>query len=258
MPANTLAADPHRTAGAGRIRSAPRVAILAAMREEIDAFRRAYDVIPAPGERQFPADRFVLGEVEVTLMRSGVGKVLAAMVTQHLVERVRPHYLIVTGIAGAVRPDLELGDVVVSRDCVQHDFDASPLGFELGQIPYTDYRFLAADPKLIELALATPVAGQRVVAGRILTGDQFIKDPDPALRERLRTLDGSVVEMEGAAIALVATVHRIPFVIIRSVSDRADAAAPADFGAYLRRAAANSHTVCAGILERLAADQPDR
>ena len=103
----------------------------------------------------------------------------------------------------------------------------------------------------MDLALATPVDGQRVVAGRILTGDQFVSDPDAALRDRLSELEGSVVEMEGAAIALVATVNRVPFVIIRSVSDKADAAAPADFGAFLRRAAANSYTVCAGILECL-------
>ena len=103
------------------------------------------------------------------------------------------------------------------------------------------------------LALATPVAGQRVVAGRILTGDQFITAADAAQHRRLRSLEGDVVEMEGAAIALVATVNRIPFVIVRSVSDRADAAAPADFGAYLRRAAANSYAVCAGILAGLAA-----
>ena len=95
-----------------------------------------------------------------------------------------------------------------------------------------------------------------MVAGRILTGDQFVSDPDAALRERLSGLDGSVVEMEGAAIALVATVNRVPFVIIRSVSDKADAAAPADFGSFLRRAAANSYTVCAAILEALNAHPP--
>ncbi len=252
----SAAGGPGPTAGAGaRIR----VAILAALRQEIDAFRRAHDLDPAPMEQwgtqpeeaRFPAYRFSLGRVDVTLMRSGVGKVMAAMGAQHLLDRTRPDYLIVTGIAGSVRPELDLGDVVVSRDCVQHDLDATALGFALGQVPDTDYRFLRADEKLVALALATPVPGQRVVAGRILTGDQFIQDPAPTQRDRLRALGGIVVEMEGAAIALVATVNRVPFVIIRSVSDRADASAPADFGAYLRRAAANSRTVCAGILEGL-------
>ncbi len=227
------------------------VAVLAALDEEIAAFRGAHELEPVEQGTPFPAFRFRVGAVDAVLMRTGVGKVFAAMVAQRAIERVRPDCLIVTGIAGSVRDGLDLGDVVVSRDCVQHDLDATALGFQLGQVPYTDYRILRADPRLVDLALATPLTGQRVVAGRILTGDQFVSDPDAALRERLSGLEGSVVEMEGAAIALVATVNRVPFVIIRSVSDKADAAAPADFGAFLRRAAANSYTVCGGILEGL-------
>ena len=228
------------------------VAVLAALDEEIEAFRGAYELEPIEEGTPFPAFRFRVGGVQAVLMRTGVGKAFAAMVAQRAIERVRPDCLIVTGIAGSVRDGLNLGDVVVSRDCIQHDLDATALGFEMGQVPYTEHRILRADPKLAELALATPVAGQRVVAGRILTGDQFVSDPDAALRRRLKDLEGSVVEMEGAAVALVATVNRIPFVIIRSVSDKADAAAPADFGAFLRRAAANSYMVCAGILQTLA------
>ena len=230
-----------------------RVTILAALQEEVDAFRGAYELLPAAGPAPFAGYRFRHGAIDVLLLRAGVGKASAAMVAQYAVDRGRPDFLLVTGIAGSIRPGLELGDVVVSRDCVQHDLDATALGIPLGQVPFTDYRFLAADPRLVALALATPVAGQRVVAGRILTGDQFITAADAAQQRRLRSLEGDVVEMEGAAIALVATVNRIPFVIIRSVSDRADAAAPTDFGAYLRQAAANSYTVCAGILAGLAA-----
>ena len=229
----------------------PTVVILAALDEELEAFAGAYELTPVEEGTPFAAFRFRTGGVDAVLMRTGVGKAFAAMVAQRAIDRARPDYLIVTGIAGSVRGDLDLGDVVVSRDCVQHDLDAGALGFEVGQVPYTGYRFLRADPRLVELALATPVAGRRVVAGRILTGDQFVSGPDPALRRRLRELGGAVVEMEGAAIALAATVNRVPFVIVRSVSDKADAAAPADFGAFLRRAAANSHTVCAGILARL-------
>ena len=235
----------------------PVVAVLAALDEEIEAFRGAHALTPVEEGTPFAAFRFRVGAVHAVLMRTGVGKVFAAMVAQRAIERIRPDCLIVTGIAGSVREGLDLGDVVVSRDCVQHDLDATAMGFDLGQVPYTDYRILRADPRLVELALATPLTGQRVVAGRILTGDQFISDPDDAVRRRLSGLDGSVVEMEGAAIALVATVNRVPFVIIRSVSDKADAAAPADFGAFLRRAAANSYTVSAGILEHLAQRRPE-
>lgn len=233
-----------------------RVTILAALEEEVDAFRGAHQLLPVAGPAPVAGYRFRFGDSSVTLLRAGVGKACAAMAAQYAVDRERPDYLIVTGIAGSIRPGLALGDVVVSRDCVQHDLDVTALGIPLGQVPFTDYRFLAADSKLLALALATPLAGQRVVAGRILTGDQFIAAADAAAQRRLRSLQGDVVEMEGAAIALVAAINRVPFVIIRSVSDRADAGAPADFSACLRRAAANSYAICAGILAGLHGQPP--
>lgn len=233
-----------------------RITILAALQEEVDAFRGAHELRPLAAPAPFAGYRFRFAGSGVTLLRAGVGKASAAMVAQYAADRERPDYLIVTGIAGSIRPGLALGDVVVSRDCVQHDLDVTALGIPLGQVPFTEYRFLAADPRLLALALATRLAGQQVVAGRILTGDQFIAAADAAQQRRLRSLQGDVVEMEGAAIALVATVNRIPFVIIRAVSDRADGAAAADFSAGLRRAAANSYAVCAGILAGLHGQPP--
>ena len=229
------------------------VTIIAALQEELDAFHGAHDLTPFGEPGPFAAFRFRHGAAVVTLLRGGVGKASAAMVAQYAVDRLAPDYLVMTGICGGLGDRLALGDVVVSRDCVQHDLDVTALGFPLGQVPFTEHRFLAADQRLVELALATAVPGQRVVAGRILTGDQFITATDAARMERLRSLDGDAVEMEGAAVGLVATVNRIPFVIIRSVSDHADGAAPVDFRAWLRRAAANSYTVCAGILAGLTA-----
>ena len=229
------------------------VTIITALQEELDAFRDAHYLTSVSTPGPVPAFQFRCAAADVTLLRGGVGKVSAAMVAQHAVDHFRPDYLLMTGIAGGLGDHLALGDVVVSRDCVQHDLDVTALGYPLGQVPFTGHRFVPADPKLVELALATPVPGQQVVAGRILTGDQFITAADAARMERLHSLAGAAVEMEGAAVALVATVNGIPFVIIRSISDHADAAAPADFKAWLHRAAANSYTVCAGILQGLAA-----
>jgi 5'-methylthioadenosine/S-adenosylhomocysteine nucleosidase len=228
------------------------VTIITALQEELDAFRAAHDLTPVANPGPVPAVQFRTAGADVTLLRGGVGKVSAAMGAQYAVDRFRPDYLVMTGIAGGLGGGLALGDVVVSRDCAQHDLDVTALGIPLGQVPFTEHRFLTADPTLVELALATPVAGQRVVAGRILSGDQFITAADATRMERLQSLDGAAVEMEGAAVAMVATVNRVPFVIIRSISDHADAAAPADFKAWLRRAAANSYTVCEGILQGLA------
>ena len=232
------------------------ITIITALREELDAFRRAHHLTPAPPRGPVTAFRWRHAAADVMVLHSGVGKVSAAMVAQYAVDHFRPDYLIVTGIAGALNGRLALGDVVVSRDCVQHDLDVTALGVPVGQVPRTEHRFLAADPRLVALAMATEVPGQRVVAGRILTGDQFVAAA-ATRQERLRRLNGTAVEMEGAAVALVAAVNRVPFVIVRAVANHADGAAPAEFGACLQRAAANSCTVCAGILRGLAAD-PDR
>ena len=229
------------------------ITIIAALQEEVDAFRRAHDLIPVPPRGPCAAFRWRCGAADVTLLHSGVGKVSAAMVAQYAVDHFQPDYLVVTGIAGALSGRLALGDVVVSRDCVQHDLDVTALGVPVGQVPRTGHRFLAADARLVALAMATEVPGQQVVAGRILTGDQFVAAA-ATRQERRRCLNGAAVEMEGAAVALVATVNRVPFVIVRAVSNHADGAAPADFGAALRRAAANSSTVCAGILRGLAGE----
>jgi 5'-methylthioadenosine/S-adenosylhomocysteine nucleosidase len=245
-----------QNAGCGFVRGM-NVTIIVALQEELDAFRCAHELTPAPRRGPFAAFQWCFRGTNVTVLQSGVGKVNAAMVAQFAVDRFGPDYLIVTGIAGALSSGLALGDVVVSRDCVQHDLDVSALGVPVGQVPRTGHRFLDGDPRLVALALATAVPGQRVVAGRILTGDQFIAAGDAGGQRRLRSLDGTAVEMEGAAIALVATVNRIPFVIVRSVSDHADGTAPADFRACMRRAAANSYTVCAGILAGLAGE-PER
>ena len=166
------------------------VTIIAALQEELDAFRGAHDLTPVSTSGLFPAFRFRHRAADVTLLRGGVGKANAAMVAQYAVDHFRPDYLIMTGIAGGLGDRLALGDVVVSRDCVQHDLDVTALGFPLGQVPFTEHRFLAADARLVELALATPVPGQQVVAGRILTGDQFITAADAARQERLRSLHG--------------------------------------------------------------------
>ena len=232
------------------------ITIIAALREELDAFRRTYDLTPVPARGPVTAFRWRHAAADVTVLHSGVGKVSAAMVAQYAVDHFRPDYLIVTGIAGALSGGLQLGDVVVSRDCVQHDLDVTALGVPVGQVPRTEHRFLAADARLVALAMATEVPGQHVVAGRILTGDQFVAAA-ATRQERLRRLNGTAVEMEGAAVALVAAVNRVPFVIVRAVANHADGAAPAEFGACLRRAAANSCTVCAGILRGLGVG-PDR
>jgi adenosylhomocysteine nucleosidase/adenosylhomocysteine/aminodeoxyfutalosine nucleosidase len=119
--------------------------------------------------------------------------------------------------------------------------NAISLGFQRGEIPYSPYRILACDTGLVDLAMrCVPEAG-KVVTGRILTGDQFITNRTlKSMQYLYDDLAGDAVEMEGASVGLVATVNRIPFLLIRVISDRADTYAHIDFQSFLPKASRNS------------------
>lgn len=171
-----------------------------------------------------PADRpLVLGQM-------GMGKVQAAMATQALLDRWEPAALIVTGTAGALSPDLRVGDVVVARAVRPHDVGAHlPDGFQPTGVPTFDERgrpvyrrALPADPDLVARALAVGAKLPfRVLAGTIVSGDQAVLNGER--RAWLRdAFDALAVEMEGAAVAQVAAAHGVPWVIVRGISDAGD------------------------------------
>ena len=180
--------------------------------------------------RGFEVYRGMLEGRSVAVARIGAGKALAAAVTQRLVQEYRPRAVLLTGIAGALVADLAVGDLVLGRDCVQHDLDASRFGFVRGEIPYSRFRVLPCDSALLECAAtAAPLRG-RARVGRILSGDRFL---DREEKRRLavcgRELSGTVVDMESAGVALVCALNAIPLLIVRTVSDTLEGAAPKRF-----------------------------
>ena len=189
------------------------------------------------------------------LVRAGVGKVSAALCTQILIDAFDADAVICTGSAGAVNPSLDIGDIVVATDCVQHDVVIKFLGLSRGQIPFTDHRFFETDSTLRARALEVDLPDHQITAGRVLTGDRFIEDETD--RQKLRDeLDGDCVEMEGAAVGQVCAVNDVPYLIVRAISDRADGASDVDFEAFLKEAAYSSsqivlHTLKAMDAERL-------
>ena len=186
------------------------------------------------------------------ICKSGIGKVLAAMVCQKLIDLYEPSSIIFTGVAGALNPVLDIGDIIVSRDCIQHDIDGRALGFERGQILFSNQKVFPASPRLISLVLRVSVKGHKLIAGRILTGDQFITYKDIKTHEYIITdFQGDCVEMEGAAIAVVCTKNKIPFVIIRTISDKANSSAVNDFNELHHLVAGNSYAIIHQILPEL-------
>jgi 5'-methylthioadenosine/S-adenosylhomocysteine nucleosidase len=223
--------------------------VLGAMDGEVATIMAGMQLEARDTWRGFPIARGSIGDVPVVVSRTGVGKTLSAMLCQHLVDAYKPDRLIFTGVAGALSDQLDVGDTVVARDTLQHDMDVTPLGFEVGQVPYSPFRLFTCDDRLVEIASAVVPPHGRSHLGRILTGDQFVADA--ARRERLREeLDGDAVEMEGASVGLVATINELPFVLIRTISDHSDGSA-VEFEKVVGFAADNSWHYLQQILKEL-------
>lgn len=179
---------------------------------------------------------------DVVIVRSGIGKVNAAICTQILVDLFKVSAIINTGIAGSLHPEINIGDVVLSSDALQHDVDAVSFGYEVGVIPRMETSIFKADKNLIELAdkcCHNVCTGINTFIGRVVSGDQFIssKEKKDWLSD---TFQGYCTEMEGAAIAHAAYLNHVPFLIIRAISDKADDSAHMDYPEFEAMAIQNS------------------
>ncbi|MDQ0417685.1 adenosylhomocysteine nucleosidase [Croceifilum oryzae] len=190
---------------------------------------------------------------EVVITKSGVGKVNAAICATTLISHFQVKSVLFTGVAGAVHPDLEIGDIVVSSECQYHDVDVTALGFVRGQIPFQETSIFPADPALVQWAeeAGQEMDGVQVKVGKVLSGDQFISSVEAVhmLREELQ---GACVEMEGAAVAHVCFMLKTPFIVIRSMSDRADHSAHVNFEEFTILAADRSYTMVSYLLHKIA------
>jgi adenosylhomocysteine nucleosidase len=217
------------------------IVILGAMDAEISAF---LSVMQDRVTTNWQGIDEHIGKIDsrpVLVSKSGVGKAMAAMRTQHLIDRHAPRAILFTGLAGSLRSDVEIGDTVVASDLVQHDLDTATLGYPRGAIPFTNIRFLAADPALLAIASTYQPEHGKLHLGRICTGDQFITHRELASHSYLHDeFAGYAVEMEGASVALVSTLNGVPFLVARTISDRADGSAVVNFNEFLPRASHNS------------------
>lgn len=217
------------------------IVILGAMDSEISSFLSVMDKRQSVSWNGYEHDLGLIQGRPVLVSKSGVGKVLAAMMTQHLIDTYHPQAILFTGLAGSLQPHIGIGDTLIASDLVQHDMDAAGIGFPRGQIPFSDWRFLSADTQLLSLARGfKPVEGA-LHLGRICTGDQFITHREMGSHAYLRDeLAGDGVEMEGASVAQVCAINQVPCLVVRTISDAADGSAGACFDEFLPRASRNS------------------
>ena len=203
------------------------IGIIGAMEEEIAALREAMEIT---GTETIAGMEFAVGKLRGTdavVVQSGIGKVNAGVCAQILITHFGAHEII------------NIGDIVISTDAVQHDYDVSPIGFRRGEIPYTGLYAFPADAGLRERAHRAAEkfsAEVRCYEGRVCSGDQFIASKAQK-SGIIETFGGLCCEMEGAAVAQVCHLNRVPWVIIRAISDKADDSGKFSFETFKRGAA---------------------
>lgn len=230
-----------------------KIGIIGAMEEEVAALKEKMNIEEL---RIIAGMEFCKGICEgktVVIVRSGIGKVNAAMCTQILCDVFQAEVIINTGVAGSLKNEINIGDIVLSTDALQHDMDATGFGYEAGVIPRMETSIFEADKELICLAekVCRKVNPEiQVFKGRVVSGDQFISDR--AVKDRLIELfRGYCTEMEGAAIAQAAWLNKVPYLVIRAISDKADGSAEMDYSEFEMKAIEHTVRLVTGMLQNM-------
>ena len=223
------------------------IGIIGAMEVEVASLKERMQNVEITHKASMEFYAGVLEGKKVVVVRSGIGKVNAAICTQILIDDFHAEVVINTGIAGSLNADINIGDIVVSTDVLQHDMDVRVFGYPLGEIPQLGTLSFPADERMASLARSvcekvnTEV---KVFSGRIVSGDQFICDKE--VKDKLvENFHPLCTEMEGAAIGQAAYLNEIPFVILRAISDKADNSAEMDYPTFEKKAAEH----CAKLVE---------
>lgn len=219
-----------------------RIGIIGAMDLEVEHLKGEMQISRIVDKAGMEFYTGTLKGVDVVIVRSGIGKVNAGLCAQILADVFQVTHIINTGVAGSLNAKLDIGDILISKDALYHDMDVRIFGYQLGEVPQMGCREFKADKAMIEAAVSSCKEVNpdiHVEVGRILSGDQFISDK--AKKEILiADFQGDCTEMEGAAIAHSAYLNKIPFVIIRAISDKADDSAEMDYPTFEREAAKHS------------------
>ena len=222
------------------------------MELEVEALKEQMDVKTIVEQASMKFYEGTLRGKDVVIVQCGIGKVNAGICVQILADLFQVDAVINTGVAGSLRAEINIGDIVVSTDACEHDMDVTALGYKQGIIPQIKESFFKADRQLVEAA--TEVCREvnpdiNVYEGRVLSGDQFISGEE--IKNKLIDLfDGFCTEMEGAAIAHAAFLNEIPYVVIRAISDKADGSAHMDYPEFEAMAAENSVKLLADIVRQ--------
>ncbi len=225
--------------------------IIGAMDEEVEILQKEMEVHL---EKEIAGLHFYQGVLEnksIVLVKSGIGKVNAAICTQILISEFSVEKIINTGVAGALGEDLNILDIVVSTELQQYDVDAREFGYKLGEIPRMVTSIFPAEPALVQKAYTKGIerfGKEGVKKGKIVSGDTFVSSI--TMKNRLeKEFEALCTEMEGASIAQACYMNRIPFVVIRTMSDKADGSANDNYKTFVAKAAFRSKELVKDILK---------
>ena len=225
--------------------------IIGAMEEEVGTLKEAITDLKTTSVAGMEFYEGKLDGADVVVVQCGVGKVNAGICANTLINNFGCTKVINTGVAGSLDAQIDIGDIVVSTDAVQHDFTVEAIGFKKGEIPYTGRFEFPADEAMRKAAVEavrTSAPEVKVFEGRICTGDQFISSQEQ--RNKIITdFGGMCCEMEGGAIAQACYLNKTPFVILRAISDKADESEEMNYEKFKEQAAKN----CAAIVRYMVA-----
>lgn len=236
-----------------------KIAIMGAMVEEVDPFLSAGEHEPLlryfskHEDLEYAGNTYHLArykDLEIVLAYSKIGKVYSALTAATMLEHFGCETLLFTGVAGAVDPELKIGDLVAATKLCQHDLDITAFGHPHGYVPEGKL-YIEADRELLHIA--KEVADEKGIdlkGGIIATGDQFIADPER--KEWIaKTFDADAIEMEGASVAVVCDAMKVPFFVLRAISDAADMDAAFDFDEFLKHSSQVSSSFIMAMLEKI-------
>lgn len=229
-----------------------KIAILGAMDEEITLIRESLQNCQTQTFNHLTVYVGKLGDVDIALVKCGIGKVAASVSTSVVIHHFAPDYVINTGSAGGFSSHLNIGDIVIATKLRHHDADLTHFGYELGQNAGMPAYFECDKSILKHTASAiSSLNNVQVQQGLICTGDSFVGSDEAAAVIRRNFPDVCAVEMEGVAIAQSCHLLGIPFLVIRSLSDIAGKTSTVSFEAYLDKAAKNSATLVMQTISKL-------
>ena len=228
------------------------IGIIGAMEVEVKELKEQMQITRQLTKAGMEFCEGILEGQDVVVVRSGVGKVNAAVCSQTMILKYLPDIMINVGVAGGLSEEFKIGDIAVADSVVEHDMDTSPIGDPVGLISGINLVNIPCDKKLADLMeqAVSKVGTITSKRGVIASGDQFISKQEQ--RDRIKDNFGAIAaEMEGASIGHVCYMNGVPFGVLRAISDGANDDSHMDYPEFAKMAAANSIKIILELLNSI-------